>query len=47
MGNLDRAKLAGHDTSPTVVDWNNDGIPDLLLGAEDGHLYYLRNPRSK
>ena len=47
MGNLDKAKLAGHDTSPTVVDWNNDGIPDLLLGAEDGHFYYLRNPRSK
>jgi hypothetical protein len=47
MRNLDTAKLAGHDTSPTVVDWNNDGIPDLLLGAEDGHLYYLRNPRSK
>jgi hypothetical protein len=47
MGDLDAAKLAGHDTSPTVVDFNNDGIPDLLLGAEDGHLYYLKNPRSK
>jgi hypothetical protein len=47
MGNLDSAKLAGHDTSPTTVDWNNDGIPDLILGAEDGHLYYLKNPRSK
>jgi len=47
MGNLDTLKLAGHDTSPTTVDWNNDGIPDLLLGAEDGHLYYLKNPRSK
>lgn len=48
MGNLDAtANLAGHDTSPTVVDWNNDGIPDLLLGAEDGHFYYLKNPRSK
>jgi hypothetical protein len=47
MGNLDTRKLAGHDTSPTTVDWNNDGIPDLLLGAEDGHFYYLKNPRSK
>ena len=46
MGNLDTAVLAGHDTSPTIVDWNNDGIPDLLLGAEDGHFYYLKNPRS-
>ena len=47
MGDLDTLNLAGHDTSPTTVDWNNDGIPDLLLGAEDGHLYYLKNPRSK
>ena len=38
--------LAGHDTSPTIVDWNKDGIPDLLVGAEDGHFYYLENPRS-
>ena len=47
MGNLDTRRLAGHDTSPTTVDWNNDGIPDLLIGAEDGHFYYLRNPRLK
>jgi hypothetical protein len=47
MGNLDPLNLAGHDTSPTIVDWNNDGIPDLLVGAEDGHFYYLKNPRSK
>ena len=36
VGNLDTLNLAGHDTSPTTVDWNHDGIPDLLLGAEDG-----------
>lgn len=47
VGNLDTLNLAGHDTSPTTVDWNKDGIPDLLVGAEDGHLYYLRNPRTK
>ena len=35
--------LTGHDTSPTSVDWNKDGIRDLLLGAEDGHFYYLKN----
>lgn len=39
--------LAGHTTSPTVVDWNKDGIPDLLVGAEDGHFYYFRNPRKQ
>jgi hypothetical protein len=44
-GTLDNRTLAGHTTCPTVVDWNKDGIPDLLAGAEDGHFYYLRNPR--
>ncbi len=47
LGNVDTLNLAGHDTSPTTVDWNNDGIPDVLVGAEDGRFYYLRNPRSK
>jgi len=36
--------LAGHTTSPAVVDWNRDGIPDLLVGAEDGFFYYMKNP---
>lgn len=44
-GNLDTRPLAAHDTSPTLVDWNGDRVPDLLLGAEDGYLYYKRNPR--
>lgn len=44
-GNLDGRPISGHSTSPTVVDWNNDQIPDLLIGAEDGYLYYKRNPR--
>jgi hypothetical protein len=38
--------LAGHTTSPTVVDWNHDGTPDLVTGAEDGFFYYLKNPHS-
>lgn len=34
--------LAGHSTCPTVVDWDRDGVPELVIGAEDGRLYYLR-----
>jgi hypothetical protein len=45
-GPLGERRLAGHTTCPTVVDWNDDGIPDLLAGAEDGHFYYLPNPRA-
>jgi hypothetical protein len=44
---LSNVILAGHDTSPTTVDWNKDGIPDLVAGAEDGHFYYYENPRKK
>jgi hypothetical protein len=43
MGNLDARPVSGHTTSPTVVDWNGDGTPDLLVGAEDGYFYYKRN----
>jgi hypothetical protein len=40
-GQVAPRKLAGHTTSPTVVDWNRNGRPELLVGAEDGHFYYL------
>ncbi len=46
MGPMDARKISGHTTSPTVVDWDKNGIPDLLVGAEDGHLYLMGNPRS-
>lgn len=38
--------LAGHTTSPTMVDWDGNGLPDLLIGAEDGFFYYVKNPRA-
>ena len=47
MGNVAAQNIEGHDTSPTPVDWDDDGVPDLLIGAEDGHFYYLRNPRTR
>jgi len=40
MGSLSERVLAGHTTSPTTVDWNHDGVPELLLGAEDGRIYH-------
>ncbi len=46
MGMLAEQILAGHTTSPTTVDWNNNGVPDLLIGAKDGHFYYMENTNS-
>ena len=43
LGAIDKRKLAGHTSSPTVVDWDRNGIPDLLVGAEDGHLYHRQS----
>ncbi len=43
LGNLSDTNLAGHDTSPTTVDFDGDGVRDLLLGAEDGRFYFLKN----
>ncbi len=43
MGPMSDERLAGHSTSPTIVDWDNNGVPDLLIGAEDGHFYLLKN----
>ena len=42
-GDISDVKLAGHSTCPAVFDWGNDGIPDIICGAEDGHFYLLRN----
>ena len=41
FGDLSSVALGGHSSSPTTVDWNGDGIRDLLIGAEDGFFYYL------
>ena len=46
-GMVAKRLLAGHTTSPTIVDFNKDGKPDLLVGAEDGFFYYMKNPNSK
>jgi hypothetical protein len=43
-GALSDHRLAGHTTSPTPIDWDRNGVRDLLIGAEDGFFYYLGNP---
>lgn len=43
-GEIDSVRLAGHTSSPTVIDLKGDGLPGLLIGAEDGYLYYRDNP---
>ncbi len=44
-GNLGKQNLAGHTSSPTICDWNRDGLPELLVGSESGMIYHL--PREK
>ena len=39
-GPLASTRLAGHTTSPATVDWNGDGKREVLIGAEDGFLYW-------
>ncbi len=46
-GDVAARNIEGHDTHPAAVDFDGNGIPDLVIGAEDGRLYYLRNPRAK
>lgn len=44
-GNINQTNLAGHDTCPTPVDWDKDGIYDLIVGGEDGHFYWMKNTK--
>jgi hypothetical protein len=44
-GSLATRDIEGHDVSPTVVDFDGNRVPDFLGGAEDGRLYFMKNPR--
>ncbi len=41
VGNLAKRNVAGHTSSPAACDFDTDGKPDLLVGAENGRLYHL------
>ena len=43
-GLIDSRLLAGHTSSPTLLDLDGNGVPGILIGAEDGFLYYINNP---
>ena len=44
-GTLAKQNIEGHDVSPATIDFDGNGIPDFLGGAEDGRFYRLINPR--
>lgn len=41
IGNVSERDVSGHNTCPAVADFNGDGEPELVLGAEDGRIYHL------
>lgn len=47
MGPVDGKKLAGHSTAPAIGDWDGDGVEELMVGAEDGFFYMMKNPNAK
>jgi len=40
-GTILKTKVAGHNPTPNLADWNQDGRLDLIVGSEDGMLYYF------
>lgn len=40
IGNLADRNVSGHTSSPSTVDFDRDGQPDLLVGSENGRIYY-------
>lgn len=43
IGNLARRNIAGHTSSPSTCDFDANGKPDLLVGAENGRIYFINH----
>jgi hypothetical protein len=43
-GGFGKRKLAGHPSCPTVVDFDDDGVPEVVVGTEDGRFFHQLNP---
>ncbi|MEM9282573.1 MAG: exo-alpha-sialidase [Verrucomicrobiota bacterium] len=43
VGNLAERNVAGHTSSPTACDFDQDGKPDLVVGAENGRIYFINH----
>jgi len=43
VGNLANRNVAGHTSSPAVCDFDRDGKPDLLVGSENGRIYFIKH----
>ncbi|MFK5924321.1 MAG: exo-alpha-sialidase [Verrucomicrobiota bacterium] len=43
IGNLAKRNVAGHTSSPAICDFDKDGKPDLLVGAENGRIYHIKH----
>jgi predicted neuraminidase len=43
VGNLAKRNVAGHTSSPAVCDFDKDGKPDLLVGSENGRIYFIKH----
>jgi hypothetical protein len=38
-----KLEIASGAAAPVVADWDGDGLPDLVVGAEDGSVVWFRN----
>ncbi len=43
VGNMAKRNVSGHNSSPATCDFDKDGKLDLIVGAEDGRIYYAKH----